>query len=323
MKELGVIDDKWPLSNRSMNASWEELPEHPLPKQFEQIKVVNKDNLHAFMSMKMEIYAAQVDRMDQGIAKIVKCLEDNNIMENTMIIFLADNGGCAEYGNYGGLVAKKDHNTFKDNGGPLSYDSYGAGWACASNTPFRYYKHYIHEGGISTPFIVHWPAKAKSDGNIRKQVGHIIDIMPTMLDAAGGKYPTEHEGNKIKPMEGTSLLPAITANDPIDHEYICWEHHGNRAIRMGDWKLVAKGEKSPWELYNIIEDRTEMNDLVSKKPKLVKDMNDKWWAWAKRCDVLPMNPNRKGEFLKRRLKGQAKKKAREKAAAEKLKKNNK
>ena len=295
MRELGLLDPNWKLSPRSIPTPWTELPKLELPKQFEQIKVVNNDNVHAFMSMKMEIYAAQIDRMDQGIGRIVKSLQANGILDNTLVVFLADNGGCAEYSIYGGLVAKKDHNTFEENGGPLSFDSYGAGWACASNTPFRYYKHYIHEGGISTPLIVHWPARAKADGVYRRQVGHIIDIMPTLLEAAGGTYPTELDGHTIRPMEGKSLLPAIVGNDPIPRDYLCWEHHGNRAIRMGDWKLVAKGETAPWELYNIPADRTETQDLVGEKPELVEQMNDLWWAWAKRCNVLPMNPNRKTE----------------------------
>lgn len=293
MRELGIIDRNWKLSPSSTSCDWEKLPGLPLPKQFEEIKVVTNDNVQAFMSMKMEIYAAQIDRMDQGIGRIIKCLEENGIDQNTMVVFLADNGGCAEYSIYGGLVAKKTYNTFKDNGGPKSYDSYGQGWACASNTPFRYFKHYIHEGGISTPMIVYWPAGAKSDGNYRRQVGHIIDIMPTFLDAAGGAYPSEYNGNKIKPMEGKSLLPAITGDAPIQRDCLCWEHHGNRAIRKGDWKLVAKGETAPWELYDMKADRTETDDLAEKHPETVKELNDLWWAWARRCDVLPMNPNNK------------------------------
>ncbi len=315
--KLGLLDPKWKMSPSSSGCAWDELPSRPLPKQFEQIKVVNKDNLHAFMSMKMEIYAAMIDNMDQGIGRIVKSLKDNGVLDNTMIVFLADNGGCSEWSIYGGLMKPKHHNTFKENGGPLSWDSYGSGWACASNTPFRYYKHWTHEGGISTPMIVHWPAKAKSDGKYRRQVGHIIDFMPTFIQAAGGKYPKRHAGNDIPPMEGKSLLPAIVDNKPIVRDSICWEHHGNRAIRIGDWKLVAAGEKTRWSLYNMVDDRTELNDLAAKEPARVKEMNDKWWAWAKRCDVLPMNPNHKGEFLKRRLEAIRRRKEKQAAQAKK------
>jgi len=310
MGELGLLDAKWKLSPRTVRTPWAKLPELDLPKQFEQIKGVDKGNIHALMSMKMEIYAAMIDRMDQGIGRIVSSLEANGIGGNTMVVFLADNGGCAEYSIYGGLMAPKRHNTFEENGDRLSYDSYGEGWACASNTPFRYYKHYTHEGGISTPLIVHWPARAKADGKYRRQVGHIIDIMPTFLAAADGTYPAKYNGNAIQPMEGKSLLPAIEGNGEIEREHLCWEHHGNRAIRMGDWKLVARSETGPWELYDMKADRTETNNLASKKPALVKRMNDAWWAWAKRCNVLPMNPNHKGEFLKRRLEAQARRKKR-------------
>jgi len=295
IKKMGLLGGDWELSPRSMNRSWVDLPKDDLPKQFEQIKVVNKDNLHRFMSMKMEIYAAQVDNMDQGIGRIVECLNKNDILDNTLIVFLADNGGCAEYGNYGGLCAPKHHNTFKDNGGPLSYDSYGAGWACASNTPFRFYKHFIHEGGIATPLIVHWPAKVKPDGVYRRQVGHIIDLMPTFLAAAGGEYPKKYNGHDILPMEGENLLPAIIGNEDVSRRPPCWEHHGNRAIRIGKWKLVARGETAPWELYDMEKDRTELNNLAGQHPDRVKQMNDQWWAWARRCNVLPMNPNRKNK----------------------------
>jgi arylsulfatase A-like enzyme len=293
IQKMDLLAGDWKLSTRSLNRSWVDLPKDDLPKQFEQIKVVNKDNLHRFMSMKMEIYAAQIDRMDQGIGRIVKCLKSNDILDNTLLVFLADNGGCAEYGNYGGLTARKEHNTFEENGGPLSYDSYGAGWACASNTPFRFFKHFVHEGGIATPLIVHWPAKVKPDGVLRRQVGHIIDMMPTFLAAAGGQYPEKYAGEVIPPMEGENLLPAVIENAVIEREPLCWEHHGNRAVRIGDWKLVAAGETSPWQLYNMKDDRTELNDLAKEQPERVKEMNDIWWAWAKRCNVLPMNPNKK------------------------------
>jgi arylsulfatase A-like enzyme len=302
MQELGILDDGWQLSRTTVSSTWENLPNLKLPKQFEEIKVVNNDNIHEFMSMKMEIYAAQIDRMDQGIGRILKCLEENDISDNTIIVFLADNGGSAEYSIYGGLVAKKTHNTFKENGDPLSYDSYGEGWAGASNTPFKYYKHFIHEGGISTPLIVRWPAKAKSDGKYRRQLGHVIDLMPTFIAVAGGKYPTDFNGQAIQPMEGVSLLPAIIDNKPIERDYLFWEHHGNRAVRQGDWKLVAKGETAPWELYNMKDDRTETNDLVKVNPELVKKMNKVWWDWAERCNVLPMNPNKQEAYKTKKKK---------------------
>ena len=159
--------------------------------------------------------------------------------------------------------------------------------------------------------IVRWPAKAKPDGVHRNQLGHIIDFMPTFIEAAGGQYPTEHADTKILPMEGISLIPAITGNAPLERDIVCWEHHGNRAIRKGDWKLVARGEKGAWELYDMKTDRTEINNLAADNPKLVKELDVLWWKWAGRCRVLPMNPNHKGEFLKRKQEAQKRKKQRE------------
>ena len=311
IKQLGLLGEGTEPAPPTTRTRWTNLPNRELPDQFKQIKGVNKDNIHAFMAMKMEIYAAQVDRMDQGIGRILAALEKHGIGDNTMVVFLSDNGGCSEYGIYGGVMGPKTFNTFEDNGGPKSFDSYGEGWAGASNTPFRYYKHDCHEGGIATPMIVRWPAKAKPDGVYRKQLGHIIDFMPTFIEAAGGKYPTEHADTKILPMEGASLIPAITGNTPLGRDIVCWEHHGNRAIRKGDWKLVARGEKGAWELYDMKTDRTEINNLAADKPKLVKELDALWWKWAERCRVLPMNPNHKGEFLKRKQEALKRKKQRE------------
>ncbi len=155
-----------------------------------------------------------------------------------------------------------------------------------------YFKRWIHEGGISTPLVVHWPARIKAKGQLRHQVGHITDIMPTFMEVAGARYPKEYNGCKIKPMEGKSLVPAFD-NKPVNREYICWEHHGNRGIRVGKWKLVAYKERNPWELYDMEKDRTELNNLVEEKEDLATKMENMWYQWAKRCNVLPMNPKRK------------------------------
>jgi len=292
MKKLGLVDPKWTLSERTNGVpAWNELEKEGLPKHLAAIPGITLENLKEYMELKMAIYAAQIDRMDQGIGTIIAALKQNGILDNTLIVFLADNGGCAEYSNYG--FGTKEGNAMDKIGTKVSHASYGAGWANASNSPFRYYKHYAHEGGISTPLIVHWPAVINDPGAIREQTGHIIDIMPTFLAAAGGSYPKEYNGNIIKPMEGVSLLPALT-NKPLERkEPIFWEHHGNRAVRDGKWKLVANGEEAAWELYDMQADRTETNNLAGKNPEIVKAMNDKWWAWAKRADVLPMNPNKK------------------------------
>ena len=167
---------------------------------------------------------------------------------------------------------------------------YGRGWATVSNTPFREYKHYTHEGGISTPLIVHWPNQIEQGGRLENTPGHLIDLMATAVDVASAEYPVEyHDGQTIKPMEGTSLVPLFT-NDPIKREAIYWEHEGNRAIRVGKYKLVAKGAQGEWELYDINVDRSEQNDLSVKQPFQTKKLAQMWQSYAERANVLPLNP---------------------------------
>jgi arylsulfatase A-like enzyme len=167
-----------------------------------------------------------------------------------------------------------------------TYVAYGKAWANVSNTPFREYKHWVHEGGISTPLIAHWPAGITAKDELRHQPGHLIDVMATCLDVAGAKPPTVRQGQPVPPPEGKSLLPAF-AGKLLDREAIYWEHEGNRALRAGDWKLVAKGPGAKWELYDMAEDRTELHDLAGQQPEKVTQLAAKWEAWAKRCHVLP------------------------------------
>jgi arylsulfatase len=164
-----------------------------------------------------------------------------------------------------------------------TYVAYGRGWANASNTPFREYKHWVHEGGISTPLIAHWPAGIAARGELRREPGHLIDIMATCVELAGASYPAD-----ATPLEGKSLVPVFTGK-PIQRDAIYWEHEGNRAIRVGDWKLVAR-HKQPWELYDMRADRTELNDLAAKSPDRVHEMSAKWDVWADRAGVLPYPP---------------------------------
>jgi arylsulfatase len=181
--------------------------------------------------------------------------------------------------------------------GPLdTYIAYGRGWANVSNTPFREYKHWMHEGGISTPLIVHWPTgiPASRRGKLEKQPGHLIDIMATCVGVSGASYPAEVGGEKIKPMQGVSLQPALNSKSLKRHQPIFWEHEGNRAVRDGKWKLVAK-ENQPWELYDMEKDRSELNDLAAANPRKVKDLAAKWDAWAARSDVLPLGAWRANE----------------------------
>lgn len=267
----------------------------------------------------MEVYAAMVDRMDQGVGKIVAELKRTGHFDDTLIFFLQDNGGCAEAMGRGptknrldgprperpslpplaaaalpdGLVPPQTRDGFPVRQGPNvvpgsadTYVAYGRGWANVSNTPFREYKHWVHEGGVSTPLIVHWPKGIAAQGELRHQPGHLIDIMATCVDAAGAVYPKSVDGRAITPLEGKSLLPAL-ADRPIERDAIFWEHEGNRAVRSGDWKLVAKGPGGPWELYDIAADRTESYDLAARHPEKVQQLIAKWEAWAARAKVLP------------------------------------
>jgi arylsulfatase len=239
----------------------------------------------------MEVYAAMIERMDQGVGQIVAALKKHDQLDNTLILYLQDNGGCAEpmgRGNVKGrqdgprldkpslppmspeelpvaLVPPQTRDGYPVRQGPNvipgpadTYIGYGRGWATVSNTPFREYKHWVHEGGISTPLIAHWPKGISARNQLRRQPGHLIDIMATCVDVAGATYPAE-----ATPLEGTSLVPAF-ADQPLKREAIFWEHEGNRAIRVGDWKALAKGPDGDWELYYISHDRSEAHFLAER-----------------------------------------------------------
>jgi len=200
-----------------------------------------------------------------------------------LILYLQDNGACAENIGRNPPAAKGP----APMPGPAeTWIGYGEGWANVSSTPFRLYKHYVHEGGIGTPLIAHWPRGIKRQGELEHQPGHLIDVMATAVDVARAKFPAERDGKKILPMEGRSLVPAF-AGKTIQREALFWEHEGNRALRIGDWKLVAKGSSGPWELYDMKRDRTEMNDLASAQSGRVKEMVATWDRWAERTHAVP------------------------------------
>jgi arylsulfatase A-like enzyme len=264
MKEAGIVDPKWktPASDAK---PWDKLTDK------------EKDDL----DLRMAIYAAQVDRMDQGIGRIIDALKQTGQFDNTLILFMADNGACAE------IVERGKGGEL---GGPDSFSSYGQGWAWLSNAILRLFKHWTHGGGVSSPLIAHWPAgiPEKSRGQLRRQPGHLIDVMATCIDVAGATYPKEFQGNKIIPLEGKSLVPAFR-DLPIEREAIYWEHEGNKAVLAKNWKLVAKFP-GPWELYDLDADRPETTDLAAKEPQRVKQLAGMWQAWAERAHVLPLRP---------------------------------
>lgn len=264
----------------------------------------------------MEVYAAMIDRMDQGIGRVVGTLDKQGLLENTLILFLQDNGGCQEAIGRQAKPPAFNEKTFpviaqdairldaipkqtRDGqpvkqgqgimpGGANDYIAYGEAWANVSNTPHREYKHFVHEGGISTPLIAHWPIgiPAAQQGKIETQPGHLIDLMATCVAVAGAKYPAEFKKQTIQPMEGVSLLPALEGRSQSTRS-IFWEHEGNRAHRAGPWKLVAK-ENKPWELYHIDQDRAELHDLAAAEPERVSAMAAAWDTWAARAQVLPL-----------------------------------
>ena len=297
MKGLGLLDPRWQIS----------------PQASDWSSVADK----AWEARGMEVYAAMLDCMDQGLGRLVAALKQNGQYENTLILYLQDNGGCAEPIGRGGafkprgeapslpplatdylqpdMIPKQTRDGFPVRqgagvmpGGADTYVAYGRAWANVSNTPFREYKHWEHEGGISTPLIAHWPRgiASKRHGKLEAQPEHLIDLMATCMELAGAKYPEEHGGQKIQPMEGVSLARAFAGQTLGRSQPIFWEHEGNRAVRMGDWKLVSK-HAGAWELYDMGADRTEMHDLAAQQAERVKEMGALWEAWAKRVGVRP------------------------------------
>lgn len=314
MKRLGVIGE---------NTELPPLDTHPWSEE------KHKEG----MERRMETYAAMITVMDQGIGKIVSELKRKGIYKNTIILFMEDNGGNAEvvgYGGSNGETRPEAHDTAKlrplakeainlsNNpritrsgkvvmegldlmAGPgNTYVSYLKPWAEVSNTPFKEYKHFVHEGGIATPLIICWPEGIKKTGEIRKQVSDVIDIMPTLLQLADATYPAQYKGNAITPVAGVSLTPTFNSNKPLPERTVYWEHEMNRAVRWGKWKLVSPGNlldghygtwkyyiNQSWELYDMSTDRSELKDLSGQYPNVVKKMAAMWNKWAHTHNVFP------------------------------------
>lgn len=270
MKEMGVIEEST------------ELPPSGNPK-WDTLSTETKEEL----DFRRAIYAAQIDRLDQNIGRLVDHLKEIGEYENTLIMFLSDNGSSGEpaeeaFGFKWGENIIDNYPEWKKDGRRSS--SQGKVWANYSNVPFRKYKRWVHEGGIATPFIVHWPDKIQNEGGFNRSIGHLMDLMPTLIEVSGAEYPTEYNGNEIQPLEGKSLIPFFKGEERELHEYLFWEHIGNRAVRKGEWKLVAE-EGKEWELYNLQKDPSETNNIISERPGTAEDLKAAYQQWAENNDV--------------------------------------
>ena len=299
-RSIGIVDDRQPISPRDEDAPpWEDIPN----KRYEDIR--------------MAVYAAMIHQVDRGIGRIINTLRLHKQLDNTCIMFLSDNGGCAELFQEdsdwpdpsqweteptldGQTVRVGDIPELRP-GPDTTFQAVELPWANVSNTPFRLFKRWIHEGGVATPFIVHWPDMIKQPAIIDNTPMHITDIAATTYDATGATYPTEFNENAITPLEGESFLPALLGNANWQRQKpIAVEHEGNRGIRIGDWKLVAEWNQ-PWELYNIPTDRTELHNLADSEPARANAMQTAYTEWSQRASALPW-PVRQG-FLAKRTKG--------------------
>jgi arylsulfatase len=300
-KYRGIYDDGWDkirgrrherminaglittgLSERepSVNVTYEHLmPDHVLldslgagevlfPVDWESLTQEQKD----FQASKMAIHAAMVDRVDQEIGRLIVQLKSMDAFQNTILFFLSDNGASAEI-----MIRGSGHDPDMPMGSAYSYLCLGPGYASAANTPFRRYKHWNHEGGIATPLIVHWPEGIRDRGIIRENPGHVVDLLPTVLQLAGGEFTDTRNGMEVPALHGKSLIPAFYEDHSVDPEFIFFSHRGNRALRMGKWKIVSAAiDDDKWFLYDLSTDRAEQNDLSKEYPEQFKAMISKW-----------------------------------------------
>jgi len=300
MKRLRIVSRGTRLSPRSkytnhgetvtaQNPAWDSLPE----------------DRRADLAMRMAIYAAMIDRMDRNIGRVTADLRARGEFDDTLILFLSDNGACAEWDPFGFDVSSSPNNVLHQGddlarmGSRGTYHSVGSGWANASNTPWRMYKHYSHEGGISTPCLAHWPAGFRRRNALEHAPAHLIDLMPTLVEVSGAKYPERLGSRQIPPMAGTSLMPAFRG-EKLPERTLYFEHEGTRAVREGRYKLTAlRGE--PWKLYDMERDRTELDDLSGQQPKTVEALAKKWDTWAAENQVTPLPESYPVHYLRRRL----------------------
>jgi len=277
MREMGLVQCALSPLQPSVKPGWN-LPAEKLASRIgpgEAARAVAWDALtdeqKAFQATKMALHAAMIERMDREIGRVLDQLRAMGAYENTVVMFVSDNGASAEQ-----IIRGDLHDKAAKPGSWRSYLCLGPGFSTAANTPFRYHKSWVHEGGIASPFIVHWPAGLTARGELRHNPGHFVDLLPTILDLAGAKPSPKWNGLPVPPMAGVSLAPALAKDGTVDHEFLYWHHSGNRAIRVGDWKLVSAGRGGTWELYNLAADRAETRNLAAKHPDKARELAAAW-----------------------------------------------
>ncbi|MEZ6131689.1 MAG: arylsulfatase [Planctomycetaceae bacterium] len=296
MKSLGLVNGKhWNLTKRSLvPVDQEDVANGFSGRENPAWDTVGEERRRD-LARRMAIFAAMVESVDVGVGRIIDHLKQTDDFENTLILFLSDNGACYEWGPFGfdgrsrlGTTTLRTGNAIREIGGRDTHQSYGSAWANLGNTPFRLYKHFTHEGGISTPFIAHWPKGIGQRSEWVREPAHFMDVMPTLIDVAGATYPERLGTNSISPLEGTSLLPAMRG-EKLPARTIGFDHQAAHALRQGDWKAVYS-KRMPhelkWELYNLAQDRCELNDLADKEPDRVAAMVKEWETWARRVGVI-------------------------------------
>lgn len=281
MIDLGLIRAEWKLS----------APDHRLGEFRYDYSITPWNEVEdlAREKRRMEVYAAMVDCLDQGVGRVLKALDTAGVADDTLVMFLSDNGGCASLPGYIDEQKRAGREAYNKAlpGGIDTYDFVAPGWGWAQCTPFRRYKVWTYEGGIATPLIVRWPSVVEA-GSKTDQIGHVVDFMPTLLELSGAQYPRERKGRAVEPLEGYSLLPVLQGAQRAGHQSLCWYLFGNRAIRQGRWKLVWGATAQRWELYDMHRDRTETNDLADKYPDRLAEMKAAWDKWAIQTGV-PLN----------------------------------
>lgn len=300
--------DEWQAARRERQREMKLVPDEwtaaPRPKG---IHAWGTDKFHDWQAERMAVYAAQVAAIDRSTGRILDALRERGQWENTLVMFLSDNGAAPDGGltpvdrMLGFAPGLATNSTWRRDGGAIrpgsgpqnppgphdTFSAYGIAWALTSNTPFRATKLTGYEGGIRTPLIAHWPRGIAARGKVVNDVGHLIDLMPTCLELAGVNYPTELDGRKPLPLDGRSLTPFFRGEPRVGHDFLAWRVPQHQLFRAGDWKIIRPNANTPWELYDLARDGTETNDLADQRPELVEQLAARWQTWAADCGIKP------------------------------------